>query len=143
MRDIETARSILIKNNYTCVLCKGDQKFHSSLRGVRPLLDFLESENSFEGFSAADKTVGAGAAHLYILMGVSCVWAGIISQKGRELLEKNGIEVLFEEEVPFIINRAGDGKCPIEQAVWESESPTEALTAIKHFLKSQTEKPLG
>ena len=134
MHDIERAKSILIKNNYTCVLCKGDAELHSSLRGVRPLLDLLDTGNSFKGFSAADKTVGAGAAHLYVLLGVSCVWAAIISQKGRALLEKNGIRVLFDTEVPYIINRAGNGPCPIENATKDIESPTEALCEIHRVL---------
>ena len=134
MHDIERAKSILIKNNYTCVLCKEDTELHSSLRGVRPLLDLLDTENSFKGFSAADKTVGAGAAHLYVLLGVSCVWTSVISQKGRELLEKNGIRVLFDTEVPYIINRAGNGPCPIENATKDIDSPTEALCKIRRVL---------
>ena len=134
MSDIERAKSILIKNNYTCVLCKEDEEYHSSLRGVRPLLDCLESGCSYAGFSAADKTVGAGAAHLYILLGVSHVWAAVISQKGLDLLEKNGIVVHFETKVPFIINRAGNGPCPIENATKDIESPTEALCKIHRVL---------
>ena len=134
MSDIERAKSILIKNNYTCVLCKGDKEYHSSLRGVRPLLDFLESEYSYTGFSAADKTIGAGAAHLYVLLGVSCVWAAVISQKGLDLLEKNGIEVHFDTKVPFIINRAGNGPCPIENATRDIEDPHEALCEIRRTL---------
>ena len=134
MHDVERAKSILIKNNYTCVLCKGENKHHSSLRGVRPLLDCLESGKSYRGYSAADKTVGAGAAHLYVLLGVSCVWAAVISQKGRELLEKNGIRVSFDTEVPYSVNRAGNGPCPIENATKDIESPTEALSEIRRVL---------
>lgn len=123
-----------MKNGYTCVLCRENEEFHSALRGVRPLIDFLESNTDFNGFSAADKTVGLGAAHLYLLLGVKSVWAKVISQGAKEILEKNGVEVSFEEEVPYIINRRGDGRCPIETAVNGIACPSEALRVIKETL---------
>lgn len=123
-----------MKNGYTCVLCRENEEFHSALRGVKPLIDFLESNTDFNGFSAADKTVGLGAAHLYLLLGVKSVWANVISQGAKEILEKNGVEVSFEEEVPYIINRRGDGRCPIEAAVGGIAFPDEALRVIKETL---------
>ena len=130
----EKARDILVKNGYTCVLCRGSEELHSNLRGVKPLIDFIESGINFNGFSAADKTVGLGAAHLYLLLGISSVWAKVISQGAKEILEKNGVEVSFEEEVPYIINRRGDGRCPIETAVGGIACPSEALKVIKEAL---------
>lgn len=132
--DTKKARDILVKNGYTCVLCRENEEFHSNLRGVRPLIDLLESGKDFSGFSAADKTVGLGAAHLYLLLGVRSVWARVISLSARELLEKGGIEVFFEEEVPYIINRQGNGRCPIETAVSDIACPAEALRVIKETL---------
>lgn len=132
--DTKKARDILVKNGYTCVFCRENEEFHSNLRGVRPLIDFLESNTDFNGFSAADKTVGLGAAHLYLLLGVKSVWAKVISQGAKEILEKNGVEVSFEEEVPYIINRRGDGRCPIETAVGGIAYPDEALRVIKETL---------
>ena len=38
------AKELLIKNNYTCVLCKGDEVFCSDKRGVKPLVEFYEAE---------------------------------------------------------------------------------------------------
>jgi hypothetical protein len=132
--DTKKARDILVKNGYTCVMCRENEEFHSALRGVKPLIDFLESNTDFNGFSAADKTVGLGAAHLYLLLGVKSVWAKVISQGAKEILEKNGVEVSFEEEVPYIINRRGDGRCPIEAAVNGIACPSEALRVIKETL---------
>ena len=132
--DTKKARDILVKNGYTCVFCRENEEFHSALRGVKPLIDFLESNTDFNGFSAADKTVGLGAAHLYLLLGVKSVWAKVISQGAKEILEKNGVEVSFEEEVPYIINRRGDGRCPIETAVGGISNSNEALKMIKETL---------
>ena len=56
MNDLEKAKSILQGSDYTCVLCRGDQIHTSRHRGVRPLLELLETDVS--GFCAADKVVG-------------------------------------------------------------------------------------
>lgn len=129
------AKENLIKNGYTCVLCRGEENYNSTLRGVKPLIDFLESGRDFCGFFAADKTVGAGAAHLYALLGITELWTNVISEEGKRVLEKNGITVFYEKLVPYIINHAGDGVCPIETAVRGISDSNEALLAIKNALK--------
>jgi hypothetical protein len=139
-RDLEKAKSSLLKNGYTCVLCKNGKEYTSKLRGVKPLLDFLDSGESFCGFSAADKTVGAGAAHLYALLGVKSVFASIISKEGKAVLEKNEIDVFYDVEAPYIINRARDGMCPIESAVLGIEDSKKALERIREALKELAKK---
>ena len=130
------AKRILLENGYTCVLCCDNEEHHSNLRGVKPLLDFLESCNDFSEFCAADKTVGAGAAHLYALLGVKEVWANIISVSAKKVLFENNITAFCENEVPYIINRKGDGMCPIETAVKDITSSQKALKAIKQTLEA-------
>jgi hypothetical protein len=131
----EKAKEILKANGYTCVLLSGEVEYHSSFRGVKPLIDFLSTGKNFCGFSAADKTVGAGAAHLYVLLGVSAVWANVISTSAKEILTKNSVAVYCETEVPYIINRAGDGMCPIENAVQGITDSIKAYEVIKETLK--------
>lgn len=134
------AKEILEKSEYTCVLCKGDKEYHSLLRGVEPLLKFLESGECFEGFSSADKVVGAGAAHLYVLLRVGSLWAKVMSDSAEEILIRNGIEVSCEKRVPYIINRSGNGVCPIEKAVKDITDSKEALSVIKQTLMGLKEK---
>lgn len=130
------AREILIENGYTAVLCSEDEVYYSTERGVKPLIGFLDSGKNFNGFCAADKTVGLGAAHIYILLRVRSVFATVISSSARALLESAGIAVSFESEVPYIINRKGDGRCPIETAVLGITDSKDALTKIKQALKA-------
>lgn len=134
----QKAKDILLKNGFTCVLYLDGLEHHSTQRGVRPLIDFLESGNDFKGFSAADKTVGAGAAHLYVLLGVKSLWANIISEAGEKVLKENNISVSYEKLVPCIINREGNGVCPIETAVKGVNSSKEALEIIRETLKNLT-----
>lgn len=135
--DIHTgaAKELLKQNGYTCVLYSQNTICHSSLRGVRPLLDFLESGKDFRGFCAADKTVGLGAAHLYILLGISALWANVISETAADLLRQHNIHVYCENTVPFIINREGTGPCPIESAVQGITDSVQALNTIKEAIR--------
>lgn len=134
MRDLERAKELLHSGGYTCVLCKDERSYHSSLRGVKPLLDFLESGVDFNGFSAADRVVGAGAAFLYVLLGVKNVWAKVLSNDAQRILSENGINVLCEKSVPYIVNRTSDGRCPIESCVIGISDPHLALKAIREKL---------
>ena len=128
--NLQKAKNSLIKNGYTCVLFNGTKEYSSTLRGVKPLIDFLESDINFKGFVAADKTVGAGAAYLYVLLGVGAVYARIISEPAVAVLQAHGIRVECDRIVPNIINRRGDGICPFEAAVMEIPEPNEAYRAI-------------
>lgn len=132
--NLQKAKEILLDGNYTCVLYDGTNEHHSTQKGVRPLIDFLNSKIDFSGYFAADKVVGAGAAHLYVLLHVESVWANIISTAAKEILNRNNISVFFEKEVPYIINRTGDGMCPIEACVNGITNSNTALAAIKQRL---------
>ena len=134
-KDILLAKKILAENDYTCVLYSNRTEYHSTLRGVKPLIDFLESGRDFKGFCAADKVVGAGAAHLYVLLGVKAIWAGLMSQDAVSILRSNGIDAFYDKVVPYIINRSGDGACPIETAIKGITDSKQALVVIKQTLE--------
>lgn len=142
--NLEKVRQKLRDGAYTCVVALNDDEYCSCERGVKPLISLLQSGRIFSGAFAADKTVGAGAAHLYVLIGVRTLWANVISVSAIRVLENNGIEVFYEECVPHIINRRGDGICPIEAAVADAKTSTEAyeliLTALKRLAEQQKEQ---
>ena len=130
LTELESLRRHLTNGGFTCVVRTKDKEYTSFARGVKPLLELLHSESSFAGALAADKTIGAGAAHLYVLLGVGAVWANVISVSAEQILTQAGITVLYEERVPYIINRRGDGMCPIESAVANATSSKEAYALI-------------
>ena len=127
---IDAARHMLTDGGYTCVFLADGEEYCSKERGVKPLITLLSLEKQFDNAVAADKTVGAGAAHLYVLLGVRALWANVISDAAIKILEDSAIEVFFGERVPHIINRRGDGICPIESAVEGAESSREAYERI-------------
>lgn len=133
--DTINALEILEAEGCTCVLCRDEQVYTTRLRGVRPLLEWLESGTELEGFCAADKVVGKAAAFLYCLLGVKEVYARVISQGALTVLRSCAVEVRYETLVPHIINRRGDGVCPFEAAVAEISEPGTALTAIRQKMR--------
>ncbi|MGN0450690.1 MAG: DUF1893 domain-containing protein [Acutalibacteraceae bacterium] len=143
LSDIFRAEKILKDGGYTCVLLQGERCYTSRERGVKPLISFLESGGNFSGFSAADKTVGAGAAYLYVLLGVTEVWTGVLSESAKKVLDDNGIKTYCERLVPQIINRAGDDVCPIEKAVSAADTPEDALVIIKETLRKLSATPFN
>lgn len=125
----------LLEGDTTCVLTNGRQVYTSTQRGVRPLLDFLDSGMSFSGFDAADKVVGKATALLYCLLDVRCVHALVISESALEVLESHGITVTWEQKVSQIRNRNNTGRCPMELATQHIHDPALALTAIRSKLR--------
>ena len=135
MSDLTTARDLLLAEGCTCVLCLKGRTVTSHRRGVAPLLELLDSGESYIGFSAADKVVGKATAMLYRLLGVKALWAAVISESALQALAHSGIEVHWEQKVPHIVNRAGDGPCPMEAATAHTDEPSAALEAIRATLK--------
>lgn len=130
--DLTKARDILDSGDYTCVLCRDGTIHTAAERGVKPLLSWLDSGMDAAGFSAADRVVGRATAFLYVLLGVTAVYARVMSHPAMDVLEKNGIAANAGLLVDGIINRKGTGPCPFEAAVLEINTPTEALTAIRN-----------
>lgn len=132
---LRKAKETLESGGYTCVLTDGTVVYTSKLRGVKPLVQFLESGTIPSGFSAADKVIGRATAYLYVLLGVREVYAQIISEPAAEVLRAKGIYVQYGTLVPNIINRKGDGICPFEAAVMEVTEPSLAYEAILSKMK--------
>lgn len=132
---LDKAKMLLCKTDSTCVLCGDQVILTDKRRGVRPLLDLLENNTDVTGFSAADKVVGKAAAFLYCLLKIESLYARVISQPALEVLRNAGIETEFDQLVPAIRNRTGDGFCPMESAVWGIDTPDDALPAIYRALE--------
>ena len=135
MTNLEKAKNLLISENYTCVLCHESTVYTSTFRGVKPLVQWKENGLEIRGFSAADKVIGRATAFLYVLLGVSEVYAKVISKPALEVLQEHDVYTEYDELVDNIINRAGDGICPFEAAVMEMLKPEEAYEAIKNKMQ--------
>lgn len=129
MSDLEKAISLL--PGHSIALVKGDQSLISDLKGIKPMMSFLQEGISLEGFSVADLVVGKAAASLFVKAGIKEVYAEVISESGSQLLKECHIPNQFKEKVPYIINRRGDGMCPMEMTVKDIDDIDEAYEALK------------
>ncbi len=128
MTDLQRAKSLL--EGHTCVLCKGEEKKISDLKGILPMVIFLKSGTDFKGFSAADKIVGKAAAHLFVLAKVSAVYGEVMTEEAKAFLESHKIFAQAGTLTHRIINRKGTGLCPMEEAVKDCKTSEEALQCI-------------
>ena len=127
---IEQAKRLLDEGGYTCVLCGAGETLTARERGVKPLANWLQNRASLRGFCAADKVVGKATAFLYCMLDVRAVYGRVMSAPALQVLQDHGITAQYDILVEHIINRAGDGICPFEQAVWDVTDPKDAWQRI-------------
>ena len=128
--------SLLHAEGCSCVICKGAETRIYRRRGVIDLFELYEGDPGFmHGARLADKVIGKGAAALVALGGMAEVYADLISTPALTVLRQTGIPTRFGQEVPYIINRKKDGRCPLETACDGLDTPEEMLPAIRAFVE--------
>ncbi len=114
---MEDIIEMLHRGGYSCVMKNKEEIRTFNRRGVSDLYELYRTEPAFmRGAFVADKIIGKGAAALMVLGGIARVYTDVISIPALKLLRESGVEVSFEIEVPYIINRSGTGQCPLEAA---------------------------
>ena len=127
---IEKAKELLIQGDYTCVIMNDQEIYTSKERGVKPLLDWIDRGIDCTNSVVADKVVGKAAAFLYVILGVSRVYAGVLSEPAYKVLEAYNIGVSYGQKVSAIRNRDNTGFCPMESSVWDINNPSDARMVI-------------
>lgn len=135
------AVELLFSEKCSCVVRNGDTIRIFRERGVRDLWHLLHEEPELlDGAFVADKVVGKGAAALMAAGGVRGLFADVVSHAALELLNRAGIAVSYTVAVAHIINRAGDGICPVERLCAEAQTAQECLPLIEGFLHKMKER---
>ncbi len=106
MSDIENAKNAL--DGHSLALCRDGEIITSDLRGVAPMLSFLDNKTDLSGFSAADLIVGKAAAMLFVKAGIKEVFGRVMSKSGRDFLIRHGIECSYGAGCEKIIKRKSD-----------------------------------
>ena len=134
---LERAKSLLKSTDSTIAVVSVDDFFTSQERGVKPLLHLLSNKKGFlKNASVADKVIGKAAALLMVLGEIKEVHTLIISEPAIKVFEKYNIPCYYDKKVDRIINRTGDGLCPMETLCLDVEEPKEAFQKITEFIKS-------
>lgn len=129
---------ILHDEGLTLVIKSADGVIHRfTQRGVKDLLALVtENPAVLHDAVIADKAVGKAAAACMVVGGVRQVHADIMSEPAFSLLKSHCIEADYGELVHHIINRAGDGWCPMEQLSRDIDDPASIIQNIKEFFNS-------
>ncbi|MBR3250856.1 MAG: DUF1893 domain-containing protein [Erysipelotrichaceae bacterium] len=121
-------KDILNEKNCSIVASNGYVSFDS---GIRPVIERLNEDiYYFKGLSVADKIIGKASAMLLCLSGVKEVYAAVLSRSGKEIFDKYGVVYEYGELADYIINRKGDGMCPMEMTVKDIDDLKEAYEAL-------------
>lgn len=124
----------LRKKGVSFSYCGENGTVTSGIKGIARLMQLCD-----EGFSLAygytsDKVIGKAAALLMIKLGAKTVYGETISAAALDAFKKHGVTVTYTYLVSAIINRNGDGICPMEKTVLCTDSPEEAERLLREKL---------
>lgn len=133
-KNLNYIKDILSKENHTIVILKKDASvLTSDDRGVSPLIKLLKEDKlQLQDSIIADKVVGKAAALLMIFGGVKKVYTPIISKPAIKVFNINNVKINYDIEVDRIINRKGDGLCPMETLCLDIDNPKEAFERLSN-----------
>lgn len=124
----------------TCVtLRNGHIETEASPKGIAYIIDLYEKDMLRDAF-VADKIVGKAAAMIFTLGGVSSIYAENISDSAVKWLDEHKIPYEYTNRSEYIVNRKGDGMCPMELTVADLDDEKEAIAALKDKIESLKNK---
>lgn len=126
----------LLTEGISCVIVKGNNVYTSKKTGIAPLMELIDKGcDEYSGASVADKIVGKAAAMLFCKIGITSVYAKVISRPGLEYLRHHGVNVSYEILTERIINRVGNDVCPMEKAVTSVSDYNEGYYILKQRIE--------
>jgi hypothetical protein len=99
-------------------------------RGIGPILK-LYDEGALEGAYVVDKIIGKAAAMMLTEGGAGACYALTMSRAAKDWLTSHGVKANCRDCVDVIINRTGDGMCPMEETVLNIEDAKQGIEAVR------------
>ncbi len=132
---LKKAIQLIEENKATCVVVR-DGKIIScdSPKGIAHLLE-LYDKGILKDSYVADTIIGKAASMIFSLAGVKGCYGMTLSELGAKWLEENNIPYSYKEKTDVIINRKGDGICPMEETVLNVSDHCEGIELLKNKVK--------
>ena len=129
---------ILHDEGLTLVLKSANGEIHRyTQRGIKDLMTLVSTNPEIlREALIADKAVGKAAAACMVAGGVKQVWADVMSEPALALLQNHGVTAECDTLVDHIINRTGDGWCPMERLSRDENDPAAIIQRIRDFFAS-------
>lgn len=99
-------------------------------RGLQPLFDALADGGVKEAY-VYDKVTGRASSLLLAYGGAKELHTGMLSQEAVPILQKYHIKYTADKTVPYILNRAKTGSCPMETVARRLDNAQTAYPLIK------------
>jgi hypothetical protein len=133
----EKARKMVKAEEVSCVMIKGNKIIHTaSGHGVAPLISVYEnSPEILAGAFVVDKIIGKAAAMILALGGAKRAYGEIMSAAAYNYLTGRGIQAEYGERIDVVVNRAGDGMCPLESSVLDLDDPEAGYLRLKETIQ--------
>lgn len=134
MNNIEKAKQIFSENEYTFVLLSEENIITSTDKGLKPMVDLIESNEDFSEYVICDKITGRAAAFLYVLLGIEKVHAKKMAKLAVQILDRAEIEYSYDEMIETVLDENMTEIDPVELSVLRSGSAVQAIVDIKKAL---------
>lgn len=132
---IQSAKNLIAQDTAVCVVIKDNTIIRTEPgRGIGPILKLYE-EGVLKDAFVVDKIIGKASAMILALGGVKGCFGITVSQSAVNWLKAHQIPLSYERCVDAIINRTGDGTCPMEQTVKNVDDAAKALPLLKAKLE--------
>ncbi len=142
MNDLELAKQTFESDGAAFVLVKNGRVLAQGTRdGIGELLAAVETLGvETHGASLADKIVGKAVAMVAASAHLRAIYSPLASQAAQFVLAARQIELTADRLVPLILNKRGDGPCPMERLTLPLEDPQDAVHALQAFVAVRAPK---
>jgi len=127
----DDAKNMIKEGLKSCVIVR-DNKIISaeSTKGIKHIINLYE-EGLLNGAFVADTVIGKAAAMIFSLAKIKSCYARTISREALTWLSDHNIDTSYSTLTDYIINRKGDGMCPMEETVINIDDEKTALSLLK------------
>lgn len=122
----DKAACLIIKNGKVIKALEG--------RGVSPIIQAGEI-GILDGAVVVDKVVGKAAAMVMTNGKIKACHAVTVSRHALDWFNEKGVDVEYDNCVDYIVNRSGDGMCPMESTVLELTDDSDIIGVLKARLE--------
>ena len=102
MTDLEKAKEIFYSEDYSFVLVKNEDIISSSQKGIRQIVELIESKKDFTDYSMCDRITGRAVAFLYVIMGLKAVHSVKMTKLATNILDRAEIKFSADEYLSLI-----------------------------------------
>jgi len=133
IEDMDLAREVLTKNNYSIVVVKnGNVLIKKDGDVIRSTLEAIEElKEEIQDSIVGDRILGKASALLCRYSKIKGVYSTQATKTAIAVLIIAGIPSQIDEMIPYIKNRDGSDVCPFEKMLLNIDSPEEAYEILR------------